>query len=239
MTRNFVSRLGIVLIGAYVAIGWAVTADGKAIKEQGVQIVADNDLLLNPAQTYSSDGGEVEWPIPSIAIKEKGVQFTALDGASPFPAGGGALALNVTFNFAYEIEFELDGQPPIVTSGTGTGHVAGGSTALEPGVFQLEMLEFNISGMLDPMTPFLLRESPTLSSTGVTTLTSLGGGQYQIDSFFDVFTELSLDGGATWVPATAQVPEPSALALAALAAIGFAAHVRRGRTDKRRAANAG
>ncbi|MES1181097.1 MAG: PEP-CTERM sorting domain-containing protein, partial [Verrucomicrobiota bacterium] len=47
-----------------------------------------------------------------------------------------------------------------------------------------------------------------------------------IDSFFDVFTELSLDGGATWMPDTSgpmhvnlvETPEPSVCALAGLAA---------------------
>jgi hypothetical protein len=73
----------------------------------------------------------------------------------------------------------------------------------------------------------MLRESPTLQSTGITTLTSLGGGQYEIGSFFDVFTELSLDGGATWAQAEFAVPEPVALTLAGWAAIGLAVASRR------------
>ena len=35
-----------------------------------------------------------------------------------------------------------------------------------------------------------------MPSPGRTTITDIGGGLYQIDSFFDVFTELSIDGGA-------------------------------------------
>lgn len=76
----------------------------------------------------------------------------------------------------------------------------------------------------------MIRESPTLASTGQTTVTPIGGGLFQIDSFFDVFTELSLDGGATWLPSvntthTAPyaghvelqgVPEPSTFALIGL-----------------------
>jgi hypothetical protein len=69
----------------------------------------------------------------------------------------------------------------------------------------------------------LIRIDPIIPTTGQTTITDLGGGNYQISSFFDVFTDLSLDGGNTWTPATAPVvmtlgaentPEPGSIALA-------------------------
>jgi hypothetical protein len=44
-----------------------------------------------------------------------------------------------------------------------------------------------------------IRESPSRPSLGQTTIRATGG-PYQIDSFFDVFTELSLDDGQTWIP---------------------------------------
>jgi hypothetical protein len=49
--------------------------------------------------------------------------------------------------------------------------------------------------------PFNLRfrESPFQNSTGPASVRAETGG-YQIESFFDVFTELSLDGGMTWYP---------------------------------------
>ena len=61
-----------------------------------------------------------------------------------------------------------------------------------------------------------LRFSPTLPSTGK--LFTSSQGPYQISSFFDVFVELSLDGGANWDPTDAPlrltaVPEPTALSL--------------------------
>ena len=69
------------------------------------------------------------------------------------------------------------------------------------GTFQTEMLALNLTGFA-PFGPFMVRESPTLPSLGVTTVTDIGGGLFQIDSFFDVFTELSIDGGQTWMPST-------------------------------------
>ena len=68
----------------------------------------------------------------------------------------------------------------------------------------------------------MIRESPTLASVGQTTITDIGGGMYRIDSFFDVFTELSVDGGNSWIPSdsstrvTLESPEPSTFALLGL-----------------------
>ena len=67
----------------------------------------------------------------------------------------------------------------------------------------------------------MLRESPTQQSTGQTNVDDIGGGVFRISSFFDVFTELSIDGGDTWLPATGTVtlgstPEPSTFVLLGL-----------------------
>jgi hypothetical protein len=64
--------------------------------------------------------------------------------------------------------------------------------------FDTELLQLDLVGG-----PFMIRESPSRPSTGKTAITDLGGGLYHIDSFFDVFTELSLDGGQSWLPSTA------------------------------------
>src|SRR5438477_10706248 len=102
------------------------------------------------------------------------------------------------------------------------------------------MLALNLSGN-SPYGPFMIRESPTLASTGQTTITDIGGGLYHIDSFFDVFTELSLDDGQSWIPGVqgpAHVnlqplePEPSACALTLMVA-GFTS-LKRSRRSARR-----
>ena len=111
------------------------------------------------------------------------------------------------------------------------------------GTFPTEMLAMNLSGV-GPTPPFIkIRESPTLPSLGSTSITDVGGGLYHIDSFFDVFTELSLDGGASWMPNTAPnpygptgstrvvmgIPEPASIALLVLGMLGFAGPLRRRR----------
>ncbi len=67
------------------------------------------------------------------------------------------------------------------------------------GIFATEIVSMSLSGDVGG-TPVIIRESPTMSSTGQTTITDLGNGMYHVDSFFDVFTELSVDGGQTWTP---------------------------------------
>ena len=67
--------------------------------------------------------------------------------------------------------------------------------------FQTEMLSMDISGGNLPSN-VRLRESPTLQSTGQTRIRTFPKGGYVIDSFFDIFVEVSLDNGETWTPST-------------------------------------
>jgi hypothetical protein len=66
--------------------------------------------------------------------------------------------------------------------------------------FDTEMLSLNLQGSGGGQS-VMLRESPTLQSTGQTTIKPNGSG-HRIHSFFDVFTEISLDGGVTWSPSS-------------------------------------
>ncbi|MEI6695711.1 MAG: HYR domain-containing protein [Bacteroidota bacterium] len=68
--------------------------------------------------------------------------------------------------------------------------------------YDTEMLQLNLSGGTS-FTPVMIRESPTRASLGNLKILPLGGGGggggYMIDSFFDIFIEVSTDGGTTWV----------------------------------------
>jgi hypothetical protein len=92
-----------------------------------------------------------------------------------------------------------------------------GSTAF----YDTEMLSLSLEGVYPSIGAFKIRESPTLPSLGKYSVETLPSGQYHIDSFFDVFTELSLDGGQSWIPSQGSshltiVPEPSAIVLLVL-----------------------
>ena len=68
-------------------------------------------------------------------------------------------------------------------------------------LFDAELLSLDITnGGLPPV--MRIRESPTLQSLGVMLIRPLPDLSYTICSFFDVFTELSMNGGLTWSPAT-------------------------------------
>lgn len=67
----------------------------------------------------------------------------------------------------------------------------------------------------------MIRESPTLSSVGIATVDNLGAGQFRIAAAFDIYTEISLDNGQSWIAASGPVqldliPTPSAAALIGL-----------------------
>ncbi len=169
---------------------------------------------------------------------------TSVDVHAEYPVGSSMLALETVRHFGFtnivrhevgpdEIE-QFDSivmgdvflNSSFLGSITMTGPVSTlveGKVGNTVGTFDTEMLSMSLSGTLG-MIQVLVRESPTLASTGSTRITDLGAGLYQIDSFFDVFTELSLDGGASWIPSSTGpahvtleplVPEPGALALLA------------------------
>ena len=98
----------------------------------------------------------------------------------------------------------------------------------------------NLAGNSPTVGKVLLRESPTEASTGEYNLTPLGGGVvgYTVDSFFDVFVELSLDNGLSWrqtegpfrMNLTSLVPEPATLGMAMVAMAGLGLVRRRRRS---------
>jgi len=66
-------------------------------------------------------------------------------------------------------------------------------------VVSTEMVALSLQSVMNPT--ILIRESPIFASHGRMTITSDGSGMGgTFDSFFDIFTDLSLDGGLSWHP---------------------------------------
>jgi hypothetical protein len=69
------------------------------------------------------------------------------------------------------------------------------------GVYRNEIIQLNAQGSMgETGTEFLMRESPSRASPGYSRVRPLQDGTFAISSFFDIWTEVSLDGGDTWMP---------------------------------------
>lgn len=112
------------------------------------------------------------------------------------------------------------------------------------GTFSTQMLNLDLSGTIQspgPLggQPLMLRlqsEDPNGGppTTGQTTVTTSNPG-FMVSSFFDVFTEISLDGGGTWIPQSnapttvglQATPEPASFVLVAAGCLAAALWRRR------------
>ena len=123
--------------------------------------------------------------------------FTA--GITP-PGPGG----DVTHAFGSQVEMEvsMDGGvnwEPHVANGATQVYMADSGSSGDDTLYTTEMLALDISGGTLPGA-VLVRESPTKASSGETRIETIPGG-YMIDSFFDIWCEVSMDGGTSWVEA--------------------------------------
>ena len=152
-----------------------------------------------------------------------------------FAVGRAPSGPNEIENFSASLTsgISVNSSPIQPASGNGAGTAeAFGKIGNVTGTFNTEMLALNITGT-SPFGPYMLRESPTLASTGQTTIAPIGGGMFHIDSFFDVFVELSIDGGQTWIPDSTGPeritlePEPGSALMLALAISGATMRRRR------------
>src|SRR5207302_2546973 len=77
----------------------------------------------------------------------------------------------------------------------------GGVGSGNSGFYDTEMLQLDSTVQVGG-NPLKIRESPTLPSRGGTETKAQADGSFRIGSFFDIFPQISLDGGATWSGAT-------------------------------------
>ncbi len=138
-------------------------------------------------------------PFPPGPVGIRGLTLVDRPPCTPTPPSG-SYPIDSFFDVFYELS--LDGGAtwsPRTAQGTGRSfHVPTTPPGSNPMLFDTEMLMLELVGGTSPP-GMIIRESPTLPSPGGTRIEDLGGN-FRVDSFFDVFTELSLDGGATWTP---------------------------------------
>ncbi|MEO8593278.1 MAG: hypothetical protein ABI759_08150 [Candidatus Solibacter sp.] len=106
-----------------------------------------------------------------------------------------------------------------------------GRTLSNPvGTFNSQITDFDFMGTFNGHT-VEARQNPAIPSTGQTSVSALvgSGGSFEISSFFDVFAELSIDGGP-FVPGpprhteltSSSTPEPGGIGIVTLGLLGHA-----------------
>ncbi len=191
-----------------------------------VTVAAPYDTNSNriPSKRYDAANG-VTYNTPSgpFHIDSFFDIFTEIDLAPP-PAPGTPPRIDSFFDVFTEISLSPPSGPPldVVPPSQMQIKTTSPGAVCNPCTFSTEMLQLNLQGGGLPA-GVMVRESPTLPSVGQTSITDLGGGLFHIDSFFDVFTELSLDGGQSWSPSNGPMqlngsgtPEPGAATLLGL-----------------------
>jgi hypothetical protein len=116
---------------------------------------------------------------------------------------------NVVSRYTAAFEGELTLQPPLVASTevhplnvqvTMAESITLRSESAGTRTFDTELISFELQGT-GAIDHVLVRESATATSSGTTTITEVSGGRSRVETVYDVWLDISVDGGATWTRA--------------------------------------
>jgi hypothetical protein len=196
-----------------------------------VMYEADHGRFPRGGKLQSTDGTTFN-SNPAVALESMELRHSpGPDGSVPVPPLGGSLQVDSFFDIFVDFTYGPVSEPfGFVSPDVQVAFSIENQT--NPGVegkYRTEILELALTGQASlfggPPVPVVIRESPTLPSLGQHSITKLSDGVYRIDSFFDVFAEISING-APFEPASSSfrleltsIPEPGTLWLLAFGAL--------------------
>ncbi|MBK9543229.1 MAG: IPTL-CTERM sorting domain-containing protein [Bacteroidetes bacterium] len=156
------------------------------------------DFWIEPCSSIFADI-EFNNPGPSSVIFANSsiAPLSPLTQPPLVPGTSGTFTFNTTFSSTVTISggpATSIQAPAVITMSVFYDHLTG-----QTRYYDTEILQMDIQGGSLPI-GYMIRESPTNPSLGHRTATELGPGSYLLDSYFDVFLQLSVDGGQNWIP---------------------------------------
>ncbi len=220
-------RHGMIAVAAGALALWGSQIQASPIDPQGpdyLDIGTDGLYLSAPNGPCFTLGANTDCLDNIIVGATSGVTDSYASGPEQ-DSFAGAMTGELFTNGVDQGAFEMDGLVQLQDDRTAA------DDWLVPYDSQITEMDLMAGTWVDPALDGLveLRIDPIEVGTGETTFSPAGGGTFSITSFFDVFTDLSLDGGNTWIQAPSAsefdlaAPEPGSAALMLLAVAGLAA----------------
>lgn len=198
-------------------VAWAATAEA-----------AYNDTT-NALPSPFYEPGDIWYTNYTYDGLDRRIRTDEISFGPQIPPPDPSFAVVSFFDVTYRLEFDDGVNPPDLWVGATTAELR--ITGLQwDGVnptreFETEILSMELVSPVDP--DVMLRESDGLPSVGMLSVTDIGGGIYHIDSFFDVFFDLTMHGptGPWEGPDVSQhlvgTPEPATLGLLGLGGLAL------------------
>ena len=171
---------------------------------------------------FVSAGGVGCFPVAGVCVQPGSLTFTSVESTTFVAAGQDIVA-----NASYEGTLTTLSNTPIgaiTLSGTVEQRVLGRTSSTQTGTWSTELLDMSLTGpVLGNTLTLVLGSTPSI---GMASIEAIAENLFRIDSFFDIFVQLSLDSvpplTATRGPihaevAPAGVSEPSVVTLLAAA----------------------
>jgi hypothetical protein len=206
------------IVSLTIASCFSWAGNGRAL----AAVITSTPTLPLLGVPYSSATGVGCFPTAGFCIEAGSLTFTALS-SNNFDMSGENLTMQATYTGTLT---DSSDHPlgPVTLTGSVEEEVLGRTFSTETGSWNTKLLSLALSGPLQGHT--LSLGLGASDSTGTDSIDPIGDGSFRIDSFFDVFVDLTLDSLPplhatrgpvllTLPPTPTPVPAPAGLTLLA------------------------